>query len=116
MTLAATGLYTLGGVWGSVDQSKPIQCKRGLLEQVDITQGTLRLSKHSGKPTGNFSLTGETLFFDHGVTVTAKDLEPGRHATVYYLAQNGQQVATEVLMHGTGISQVQWDVLGQSKT
>jgi hypothetical protein len=112
MTLAATGLCTLGGVWGGTDQTKPIQCKRGLLGQVDLTQGTLRIAKRSGKPTGTFTWNADTLFLDHGLNVSAKELESGRHATVYYQPQNGQQVATEVIVHGTGLSQVQWDING----
>jgi hypothetical protein len=116
MTLAATGLCTLGGVWGWTDQAKPTPCKRGLLGPVDLAQGTLRIAKRSGKPAGTFSWNGDTLFVDHGVYVSAKDLEPGRHATVYYQPQNGQQVATEVIVHGTGLSRVQWDISGPIKT
>ena len=109
MTLAASGLCTLGGAWGWADQPKATQCKRGLVRQVNISQSTLQIAKRSGKPTGTFVFDGSTVFLDHGVPVSAKDLKPGNHASVYYLTQNGQQVATEVVLHGSGTSNVQWN-------
>ncbi len=99
MTLAATGFLALGT--NTPDTATPghLHCKRGRVQQVDALARMFSIGKPNGKPTGIFAWNECTRFLAAGRLVSGEELKPGERAVVRYQAQNGRQLAAEVVLH-----------------